>query len=183
MLKKHDKEILGDVIWKLPGSPVVRTPHFHCRGYRFDPWLGTKIPQAMQGSQLKKRGKEKTIILFITALNTSGHKYESNFLALSSSLILCRYTHSGSYSSIKFWHCLSGSSIIASGPTGSGLGPLGLCRPQPLVLLSTGYKSLGGGEGEGWSYDSLLRFNNLLDGLAELRKNLLTGFPGYYKSM
>ena len=23
-----------------PGGPVVRTPHFHCRGPRFDPWLG-----------------------------------------------------------------------------------------------------------------------------------------------
>ena len=21
-------------------SPVVKTPHFHCKGYRFDPWLG-----------------------------------------------------------------------------------------------------------------------------------------------
>ena len=23
-----------------PGGPVVRTPHFHCRGHRFDPWSG-----------------------------------------------------------------------------------------------------------------------------------------------
>ena len=23
-----------------PGSPVVRTLHFYCRGHRFDPWLG-----------------------------------------------------------------------------------------------------------------------------------------------
>ena len=22
------------------GGPVVRTPHFHCRGHRLDPWLG-----------------------------------------------------------------------------------------------------------------------------------------------
>ena len=23
-----------------PGGPVVRTPHFHCRGHRVDPWSG-----------------------------------------------------------------------------------------------------------------------------------------------
>ena len=55
VLKKHDKGILGDVIWELPGSPTVRTPHFHCRGYRLDPWLGSKIPQAMQYGQKKKK--------------------------------------------------------------------------------------------------------------------------------
>ena len=26
--------------WDFPGSPVVKTPSFHCRGYGFDPWLG-----------------------------------------------------------------------------------------------------------------------------------------------
>ena len=25
--------------WDFPGSPVVKTPCFHCRGHRFDPWL------------------------------------------------------------------------------------------------------------------------------------------------
>ena len=23
-----------------PGSPVVKTPRFHCRGHGFDPWSG-----------------------------------------------------------------------------------------------------------------------------------------------
>ena len=23
-----------------PGGPVVKTPHFHCRGHGFDPWPG-----------------------------------------------------------------------------------------------------------------------------------------------
>ena len=23
-----------------PGGPVVRTPHFHYRGHKFDPWSG-----------------------------------------------------------------------------------------------------------------------------------------------
>ena len=26
--------------WEFPGGPVVRDPPFHCRGHRFDPWLG-----------------------------------------------------------------------------------------------------------------------------------------------
>ena len=26
--------------WGFPGGPVVETPHFHCRGHGFDPWLG-----------------------------------------------------------------------------------------------------------------------------------------------
>lgn len=27
-------------LWDFPGSPVVKTPCFHCRGLGFDPWLG-----------------------------------------------------------------------------------------------------------------------------------------------
>ena len=39
------------------GSPVVKTPCFHCRGHGFDsiPGQGTKIPQAMQRGQKKKK--------------------------------------------------------------------------------------------------------------------------------
>ena len=36
-----------------PGGPVVRTPHFHCRGPGFNP--GTEIPQAAWWSQKKKK--------------------------------------------------------------------------------------------------------------------------------
>ena len=25
---------------EFPGGPVVRTPHFHCRGPQFNPWSG-----------------------------------------------------------------------------------------------------------------------------------------------
>ena len=25
---------------EFPGGPVIRTPHFHCRGHRFNPWSG-----------------------------------------------------------------------------------------------------------------------------------------------
>ena len=43
-----------------PGGPVVKTPRFHCRGHGFDPWLGTKIPHAVQRGQnfLKRWGGE-----------------------------------------------------------------------------------------------------------------------------
>ena len=27
-----------------PGSPVVTTPHFHCREHKFSPWLGNQDP-------------------------------------------------------------------------------------------------------------------------------------------
>ena len=26
--------------WEFPGSPVLKAPHFHCRGHGFDPWSG-----------------------------------------------------------------------------------------------------------------------------------------------
>ena len=26
--------------WDFPGDPVVKTPHFQCRGCRFNPWSG-----------------------------------------------------------------------------------------------------------------------------------------------
>ena len=29
-----------------PGGPAVRTPCFHYRGQRFNPWLGNRIPHA-----------------------------------------------------------------------------------------------------------------------------------------
>ena len=34
-----------------PDGPVVRT----CRGYRFDPWLGSKIPHAVWHGFKKKK--------------------------------------------------------------------------------------------------------------------------------
>ena len=30
------------------GDAVVKTPCFHCRGHRFNPWSDTKIPHAVQ---------------------------------------------------------------------------------------------------------------------------------------
>ena len=41
----------GDV----PGTPVVKTPHFHFRECRSDMGQGTKIPHAASHSQKKKK--------------------------------------------------------------------------------------------------------------------------------
>lgn len=39
-IEKHDYKFLGGYILrtKIPGGPVVRNPHSHCRGSRFNPW-------------------------------------------------------------------------------------------------------------------------------------------------
>ena len=45
--------------WEFPGSPVVRTPHFHCQGWGLIPGWGTKIPQIAWHGQKKKKKKDK----------------------------------------------------------------------------------------------------------------------------
>ena len=32
------------LFWDFLGGPSVKTPHFHCRGHGFDPWLGNWDP-------------------------------------------------------------------------------------------------------------------------------------------
>ena len=41
---------------EFPGGPVVGIQCFHCCGPQLDPWLGTKIPQAMWHSWKKSKG-------------------------------------------------------------------------------------------------------------------------------
>ena len=46
-----DEELMGKVIYlsglskgairDFPGGPSVKTPGFHCRGHRFEPWSGS----------------------------------------------------------------------------------------------------------------------------------------------
>ena len=43
----------------IPGGPVVRTQHFHCRGLRVIPGKGTKITQALQHGRKKKKKKKE----------------------------------------------------------------------------------------------------------------------------
>ena len=40
--------------WEFPGGLVIITLCSHCQGPGFDPWLGTKISQAMKHSQNKQ---------------------------------------------------------------------------------------------------------------------------------
>ena len=42
--------------WESPGSPVVKTPHSHCRGCWFHPWFG-ELRSFMSQSQKKKKKK------------------------------------------------------------------------------------------------------------------------------
>ena len=37
-----------------PGGPVVKTLRFHCRGHRFDPWLGNYDPTCHEARSEKK---------------------------------------------------------------------------------------------------------------------------------
>ena len=45
-------------VGSFPGGTVVKTPHFHCRGHGFDPWLGNYDP-AYHVVQAKKKIKNK----------------------------------------------------------------------------------------------------------------------------
>ena len=47
--------IKESLTWDFPGSPVVKTPNFQCRGHKFNPCLGTKIPYAALCSQKEKK--------------------------------------------------------------------------------------------------------------------------------
>ena len=45
------KRYIGD----FPSGPVVKTPHFHCRGTGSILGWGTKIPQAVRPERKKKK--------------------------------------------------------------------------------------------------------------------------------
>ena len=40
--------------WDLLGSPVVKTPCFHCRGCRFDPWLKGSLVLCHEARTIEK---------------------------------------------------------------------------------------------------------------------------------
>ena len=44
---------------EFPGSPVVRTQRFHCHGLGSIPGWGTKIPEAAQNGQKKKKKRKE----------------------------------------------------------------------------------------------------------------------------
>ena len=55
------------------GGSVVRTQCLHCRGPGLIPVQGTKIPQAMQCSQKKKKKKLNTFIYLLTGYSNAFH--------------------------------------------------------------------------------------------------------------
>ena len=56
MWRQQCLELLAKRIWFMdfPGGPMVKTPHFHCRGHRFDPWSGSQDPTSHEAWQKKK---------------------------------------------------------------------------------------------------------------------------------
>ena len=55
MLNIIYKTDLGD----FPGGPVIKTPHFHCRGPGFHPWSGNQNPTYHMAQQRKKKERKK----------------------------------------------------------------------------------------------------------------------------
>ena len=56
-MQKHTHVSYTD-LWDFPGSPVVKTPCFHCRGLGFDPWPGGAYRQGrshMPGGTAKNK--------------------------------------------------------------------------------------------------------------------------------
>ena len=47
-----------------PGGPVFKTLSFHCRGCRFDPCMGTKIPHGQKIKKERKKSQEAEVIAF-----------------------------------------------------------------------------------------------------------------------
>ena len=52
-----------------PGGPVFKTLSFHCRGCRFDPCLGTKIPRGQKIKKERKKSQEAEGIAFRGSLD------------------------------------------------------------------------------------------------------------------
>ena len=47
---------------EFPGSPVVKTLHFQCRGHRFDPWSGNNDPTCHQAGSATPPPKKKMVL-------------------------------------------------------------------------------------------------------------------------
>ena len=56
------------------GGPVVKTPHFHCRGCGCDSWSGTKILHALRrGQRFFKKCGDRCLIM--VKKGNSAHRY------------------------------------------------------------------------------------------------------------
>lgn len=62
--------------WDFPWSPVVWTPHFHCREYGFDPWSGKWDPTCLM-AQPPLPKILLIIFMFIRSLGRSFSAYQT----------------------------------------------------------------------------------------------------------
>ena len=62
----------------LPGSPMVKTPHFHCRGRRFNPWSGNKDPACCTVRPKIFKKKKKKMEKLLGLLNHLPHTHNQN---------------------------------------------------------------------------------------------------------
>ena len=74
---KHLKQSLGNCLqedrsWAFPGGPVVRTPHFHCRGHGFNPWLGTWDSASHSQSKKKKKNHSREVLKLEETMKDNG---------------------------------------------------------------------------------------------------------------
>ena len=62
--------------WKGERGPsLVKTPHFHCRGHRFDPWLGNQGPASPTlWPKQNKNSKERERASLISAVGVVGSR-------------------------------------------------------------------------------------------------------------
>ena len=79
--------------WDFPGGPAVKTLPFHCRGRRFGPCLGTKIPRAPRYGQKVKKKKKKIQSRASQLITRSSWQTVWSLLSLSVShdLLQCQF--------------------------------------------------------------------------------------------
>ena len=59
-LLRNNHRSIRDIWQNFPGGPVIKTPSFHCRRFRLDPWLGNYNP-ACHVAWPKNKRKKKSI--------------------------------------------------------------------------------------------------------------------------
>ena len=73
--------------WDFPGGPVVKTPHFQCRGHGFSPWWGNWDPTCHVVDPPPNNGMWKPSLTCSIELPDQifGHKFKSYLLFIGSS--------------------------------------------------------------------------------------------------
>ena len=59
---------------------MVTTLYFHCRGYRFNPWSGTKIPHVAQLNKSKSNNRQKVWCFLLCHIVSALSKYITKLL-------------------------------------------------------------------------------------------------------